>query len=276
MNHSRFWHSKLFLFKFKSSFVSYILSVNGYTVYLNDIPRFSLGIVFLWFGIDKFIIHDFYLSWFSATERVRVILPIQDLSLSIYAIGVVELIFAVLLFTGIRIRWVSLAVIVFILVILLTAQYPSSFPQDIGLLGIASLLFLTNATWKKAQTEKFLNFLWVMRYPIAAVLLLWAVDQITNIDRHIGWIQLSSPISEVLSVVGIRSFLVSIFVVEIVLGVMLAIGKVRITKYSLVAVTVFLVFARIALDPPINNHQTVGLALATAWLAYIAFSKNRV
>jgi len=74
------------------------LSLEKYTAYLNDIPRYGLGIVFLWFGIDKFIIHDFYLSWFSATERVRILLPTQDLSLSIYGIGVIELVFAALLF----------------------------------------------------------------------------------------------------------------------------------------------------------------------------------
>ncbi|KAG2475824.1 MAG: hypothetical protein NPMRth3_3560002, partial [Nitrosopumilales archaeon] len=78
--------------------LSYTLSVKEYSVYLNDLPRHGLGIVFLWFGIDKFIIHEFYLSWFSATERVRVILPFQDLSSSIYAIGTIELIFAALLF----------------------------------------------------------------------------------------------------------------------------------------------------------------------------------
>ena len=57
---------------------------------------------------------------------------------------------------------------------------------------------------------------------------------------------------------------------------MIALGKIRITKYSLMAVTIFLLFAFVALAPPTNNHQTIGLALTTAWLAYIAVSKNRV
>ena len=135
--------------------LSYTLSVKDYSVYLNDIPRHGLGIVFLWFGIDKFVIHDFYLSWFSATERVRVFLPFEDLSLSIYVIGIVELVFAALLFAGVKIRWVSVAVIMFLFVILLTAQYPSSFPQDIGLLGIAMILVLTNATWKQSKRRNF-------------------------------------------------------------------------------------------------------------------------
>ena len=256
--------------------LSYTLSVKEYSVYLNDLPRHGLGIVFLWFGIDKFIIHEFYLTWFSATERVRVILPFQDLSSSIYAIGTIELIFAALLFSGVKIRWISVAVILFLLAILLTAQYPSSYPQDIGLLGIAVLLFLTNGVWKKAKTEKFLKFLWVVRFSIAAVLFLWAADQIVNIDRHVGWLQLSSPLSESLDANEANSFLISITVVEIVLGVMIVVGKTPLTKYALVAVTIFFVFAFVLLEPPLNNHQTIGLALATAWLAYIAYSKNKV
>ena len=252
------------------------MSVKEYSVYLNDLPRHGLGIVFLWFGIDKFIIHEFYLTWFSATERVRVILPFQDLSSSIYAIGTIELIFAALLFAGVKIRGVSVAVILFLLAILLTAQYPSSYPQDIGLLGIAVLLFLTNGVWKKAKTEKFLKFLWVVRFPIAAVLFLWAADQILNIERHVGWLQLSSPLSESLDANAVNSFLLSISVVEIVLGVMIVVGKAPLTKYALVAVTIFFVFAIMSLEPPLNNHQTVAFVLSTASLAYIAFSKNKV
>ncbi len=256
--------------------LSYTLSVKEYSVYLNDLPRHGLGIVFLWFGIDKFIIHEFYLTWFSATERVRVILPFQDLSSSIYAIGTIELIFAALLFAGVKIRWISVAVILFLLAILLTAQYPSSYPQDIGLLGIAVLLLLTNGVWKKAKTEKFLKFLWVVRFSIAAVLFLWAADQIVNIDRHVGWLQLSSPLSESLDANEANSFLISISVIEIVLGVRIVIGKTPLTKYALVAVTIFFVFAFVLLEPPLNNHQTIGFVLVTAWLTYIAYSKNKV
>jgi len=255
---------------------SYTLSQKEYAVYLNDIPRYSLGIVFLWFGIDKFIIHEFYLSWFTATERVQMVLPIQDLSLSIYIIGIIELVIAALLFAGVWMRWVSIAVIVFLIIILSTAQYPSSFPQDIGLLGIAGILALTNVSWKKAYAEKFLKYLWIMRYPIAVVLILWASDHIINTERHVGWMQLSSPIGVILQVSELKAFLASLFIVEIVLAGMIASGKLTITKYSLVAVTIFFVFARMALAPPLNNHQTTGLAIATAWLAYIAFRKKRV
>lgn len=244
--------------------------------YLNDIPRIALGIVFLWFGVDKFIIHEFYLSWFSATERVTAIIPFDDLSVAIYGIGIIELIFAGLLFSGVGIRKVAIGVIVFLILILLTAQYPSSYPQDIGLLGIAFVLVLTNVTWSKAKTEKFLKYLPILRYSIAAVLLLWALDQIVNFDRHIGWLQLASPIVGIFPANGVGWLLTSIFITEIILAGLIASGKYRITKYSLIALTIFLLFAIMAFAPPINNHQTLGLAITTAWLAYISIRKNRV
>lgn len=81
-----------------------------YANYINDVPRHGLGIVFLFFGIDKFLIHQFYVSWFTAKERVRIVLPVLEISLSIYMIGAVELVFAALLFAGVGVRWVSVAV----------------------------------------------------------------------------------------------------------------------------------------------------------------------
>jgi len=245
-------------------------------LYLNDLPRYGLGIVFLWFGIDKFLIHEFYLSWFSSTPRVSSILPFDDPSLSIYFIGVIELILASLLFAGVWVRWVSLTVILFLIAILTTAQYPSSFPQDIGLIGIALLLALTNVSWQKAKTKKFLNFLWIVRYSMVAVLILWAADHIINIDIHVGWMQLASPLGEVFSGATIRMLLVLVALTEISLAGMMASGKITITKYSLIAVTVFFVFARVFLAPPLSNHQTIGLAIVSGWLAYVAISKKQV
>ena len=252
------------------------MKTGKYAVYINDVPRHGLGIIFLFFGIDKFLIHEFYVSWFTATERLTVILPFHDISLSIYMIGVIELLLAALLFVGIGVRWVSVASSVWLIAILFIAGYPSSFPQDIGLLGISVMLILTNAAWKNAYTEKFLNYLWVMKYPISAVLLLWAVDHIANYTRHIGWMQFASPIAKGLSANDAVTLIISIAIMEIVLAAMIASGKLPVTKYSLLVVTIFFLFARVALAPPLNNHQSIGLAFATAWLGYIAFSKRRI
>lgn len=240
----------------------------------NDLPRYGLGVVFLWFGADKFLIHEFYVSWFSATQRVTALLPSQDLSLSIYAIGVFEIVIAAFLFAGIKVRLVSIAIIGWLVIILATAQYPSSFPQDIGLIGIAFMLSLTNPTWKNAHTDKFLKYSSIVKYSISAVLILWAIDHGVNYERHIGWMQLANPIIRELGANGLTVLIVSVTVAELVLAVMISVDKTS-TKY-LIVVTVFFVFAGLMLGPPANNHQTIGLATVTAWLAFIAFSKRKV
>jgi len=250
--------------------------ITKYRAYVNDVPRHGLGIVFLIFGIDKFLIHEFYVSWFTATERVRMILPLQDISSSIYLIGIIELVLAALLFAGVGIRWTSIAVSAWMIAILSTAQYPSSFPQDIGLLGVSVTLVLTGVAWKNAYTEKFLGYLRIMRYPISAVLLIWAIDHIVNYARHLGWIELASRIGQGLSANDILSFITFLAIIEIVLAGTIAVGRLSITKYSLIAATIFFIFAKVALAPPLNNHQSIGLAFATAWLAYIAYREGRV
>lgn len=243
--------------------------------YVNDLPRYSLAIVFLWFGIDKFLIHEFYVSWLSATQRVTMLLPSPDLSLSIYVIGVVELVIAAFLFAGIKIRLVSIVVIIWLVVILFTAQYPSSFPQDIGLVGIAVMLALTNVTWKNAYADKFLNYSWIATFSISAVLILWAIDHGVNYERHIGWMQLASPMIRALGINDLMVLIASIIITELVLAVMISVHKIPETKY-LIAATAFFVFSVLILGPPANNHQTIGLAFVTAWLAFAVFSKRKV
>lgn len=75
--------------------------------YINDLPRLELAGVFLWFGVDKFVLREFYITWFAATG-VKILLPIQDLSLSIYAIGVAEIIMGTFLFAGLKIKLVGI------------------------------------------------------------------------------------------------------------------------------------------------------------------------
>lgn len=239
-----------------------------YNCFINDLPRYGLAMVFLWFGIDKFVLHEFYINWLTATERVKILLPTQDLSLSIYSIGIAELILGAFLFLGLKIRLIGIVVSVWLILIISTAQYPSSFPQDLGLLGIAIVLILSNATWANAHIDKFLRYLWILRYSIAVVFFLWAADYLLNYKRHIGWMQLFSPFFRNLSANEVLYFIVFIATVEIVLGVMIVIVKGNRAKYSLAAATVFFISATILLDPPTNNHQSVGLAFSTVWLAY--------
>ena len=245
-----------------------------YRRYINDLPRYGLVIVFLWFGIDKFILHEFYLNWLTATERVKILLPVQDLSLSIYAIGIIELILGILLFIGLKIRWIAFIVSVWLVLILSTAQYPSSFPQDLGLLGIAVMLILSNVTWKNAYTDKFLNYLWIVRYSMAAVLLLWAIDYLLNYKRHIGWMHLFSSLGSNIPANDLFYVIIFIAFIEIAIGIMLAVVKGTVTRYTFAAATIFLILVMMLLDPPANNHQTLGFAFSTAWLTYIVSTKK--
>lgn len=246
-----------------------------YNSYINHLPRIGLVIVFLWFGIDKFVLHEFYVNWLTATERVKALLPIQDLSLSIYAIGIIELVMGAFLLIGIKIRLVAIVVSVWLILIISTAQYPSSFPQDIGLLGIALMLILTNSTWKNVHITKFLEYLWILRYSIATVFFLWAADYLLNYKRHIGWMQLFSTFSRNLSTNELLYLILSIAVIEIVIGFMIALVMGNRARYAFAAMTIFLISATILLDPPANNHQSIGLAFSTGWLAYLGFIKRK-
>lgn len=249
----------------------------GHGRYINNLPRYGLVIVFIWFGVDKFVLHEFYVNWLAATERVKVLLPVTDLSLSIYAIGISELVLGVLLLSGFKIRLVAIFVCIWLVLIMFTAQYPSSLPQDLGVFGMAIFLVLTNGTWKNAYTEKFLKYAKILRYSISAVFFLWAADYLLNYERHIGWMQFFSYVGRDLPTSNILYFIISTAAVEIILGIMLSVKKKNIITYASIATTIFLIYAMIVLDPPVNNHQSVGLALSTAWLAYLGFKvKNNV
>jgi len=181
-----------------------------------------------------------------------------------------------LLFAGKKILWVGGASILFLLLILLTAQYPSSYPQDIGLLGIAGFLVLINFGTNKGKFDKILKFVWIIRFSIASVLILWAIDQFANVERHVGWLQLTNPLSSNLTTYELNSLLMIIASVEITLGVLLVLGKTPFIKHALIASTIFFAFAIMALEPPLNNHQTLGLIITTAWLVVINYRKSNL
>jgi uncharacterized membrane protein YphA (DoxX/SURF4 family) len=248
---------------------------NKYKRYINALPRYGIVNVFLWFGVDKFILHEFYVNWLSATERVRVLLPIQDLSLSIYAIGIIELVLGALLFLGLKIKLVAIIVCAWLILIMSTAQYPSSLPQDLGLLGMAIFLILSNTNSKKVFTEKFLNYLWILRYSVAAVFFLWATDYLLNYKRHIGWMQLFSPLGRTLPAVELPDLIIFIAIVEIVIGVMIVVLRGTSLKFALAAATALLITTVIALDPPASNHQSIALAFSTVWLAFLTFKYRK-
>lgn len=250
------------------------MALLNYRHYANELPRYGLAVVFAWFGIDKFLIHQYYVSWFSATKSIMILLPFQDISMSVYSIGIVEISLSALLFLGIRIRVVALVVMAFLATILITAKYPSSFPQDIGLIGIALMLVMSYISNKNKRQENRFRYSRIVTYSISLVLVLWAADYFLNYERHTGWIHLFSPIFSNLGTNEALYLIVIVGVLEVLLAIFLIIGERIKNKYPFVATVVFLIFAAITLDPPINNHQTIGLAIASFWLGYRYCANN--
>ena len=222
--------------------------------HIDKLPRYSLALVFIIFGIDKFVNQELLIGWLNATARVRMLLPTDDLSLAVYAIGIIEIVIAVVLFIGFKHRYTSIAAGIWLISIMVMAQYPSSLPQDLGLLGLVILL---------ASNKKYD---WVVRYSLALVLILWAADQGINYDRHLGWISIASYIGKV---VDANLLIYPLIAVEVILASLYAYGRV---KYAFLAGIIFFAIAKSILEPPLNNYQSIAFLLTSAWL----FIKNKV
>lgn len=224
--------------------------------HIDKIPRYSLALVFLIFGIDKFVNQELLVGWLNATARVRMLIPIEDLTLAVYSIGIFEIIIAGLLFSGFKVRYVAILTIIWLIIIIIMAQYPSSLPQDLGLLGIAIFLILNKAK----------RYEWIIRYSIAAVLILWATDQGINYDRHIGWVSIASYIGKI---VDANLVIYSSIIVEVILALLYIYGKIR---YVFIAGAIFFIIAKSILEPPLNNYQSIVFLLVSIWF----FIKNKV
>ena len=244
---------------------------SGITTYLNSLPRISLGIVFLLFGIDKFVFHERLVSWFLVTDRARELLPTQDIGMFVYALGVVELAIAALLFSGLIVRVTSIATTVILVIIIAVTQYPSSFPQDIGMIGISIMLVLTPIRWHNRINRP--RFLLLVRASIGAVLVIWGIDYLLNTSTHVAWLQLFNTTVRAMPSDFTYAMIISIAIIEIAIGVVLASGK--ITREISIGAFAFFVVAYTLLAPPLNNYQSIGLAIASAWLAYVAIVKQR-
>ncbi len=223
-------------------------------IYKDKLVSYSLAIVFLLFGIDKFINTKFITSWLAATERARFLIPLEDLTLAVYILGVIEIIIAVLLFINIKQRYFALIAGIWLIIVMSTARYPSSLPQDLGLLGIAIFLALN-------KTEKD----WIIRYAITIVLILWAIDQIINYDTHIGWLRVSY-IANITN--NLQTILYIIIIVEFAISALYIYNK----SWNFLIGTIFFIIAKSILETPLNNYQTIGFIVISIWL----FIKNRI
>lgn len=239
--------------------------------HLDNLPRYGLGIVYLIFGVDKFVGFDRYMAWFAATSRTQALVPGGDVGSFVYAMGTVEIILATLLFSGLFARKTAVAVSAALVAILSVAQYPSSFPQDLGLLATSiMLIFISNG---KSTGEKYSKFSKLPRLGLSAVLFLWAADHVLYTNTHVSWLQLSNLAFRDVPVNQVFAIVITAAVVELALGILIAAGKLR--MYPYIASAAFFVVAFFVMAPPLNNYQSIGLAIISSWLAYVALQKRQ-
>lgn len=249
----------------------YMHSFRATVIHVNDLPRYALGIVYLIFGVDKFIGFDRYLAWFAATSRTKELIPSGDVGTFIHAIGTVEIILAILLFAGMFARKTAIAVSISLVAILAVAQYPSSFPQDIGLLSTSIMLVFTSKG-RRTTAEEYRKFSMLPRFGLSVVLLLWAADHILYTNTHVSWLQLSNVVIRDMAVNQVFAIVIIVAAVELALGGLMAAGNLR--MYPYVASAAFFAMAFFVMAPPLNNYQSIGLAIISSWLAYLTLQKR--
>jgi len=110
-----------------------------------ELPRISIGLVYLLWGIDKFLSTEKYVSWISITWRVRTFIePIMDFNTFTYILGIFEVTLGLLLIIGLIIKISSLLVVISSILFLIFAGPPMSYPQDIALIGTAIWIYYNN------------------------------------------------------------------------------------------------------------------------------------
>jgi uncharacterized membrane protein YphA (DoxX/SURF4 family) len=106
--------------------------------YIESIPRLTLGIVFLAWGIDKFINMGRYIAWISVSWRIRLFIPFFiDIESFVLLLGFIEVLVGLLMFIGLFVKRVSMIVFIMLIFFLVGAGPPMSYPQDIGLMGVS-------------------------------------------------------------------------------------------------------------------------------------------
>ncbi|OGN16097.1 MAG: hypothetical protein A3J47_03245 [Candidatus Yanofskybacteria bacterium RIFCSPHIGHO2_02_FULL_43_22] len=111
--------------------------------YSNIFLRLGLATVFIWFGVDKFINPQY---WLSAWVPQSVLVIVSKFGLSgadiVYSSGVFELLVGASVFSNIFIKIFSVLAILFLVVVLFTFGVSEVVVRDFGLMGgFLALLF---------------------------------------------------------------------------------------------------------------------------------------
>jgi len=115
--------------------------------------RFAIGSVFVWFGIDKWIHPDAWVSWIPAWFWP--LIPGGDAHLFMFLNGAFEFLVGALLVAGKLIRPASAAAGAFLLVVALSVGINEVTVRDNAMLGSCLALFLhANAMAKRRVPER--------------------------------------------------------------------------------------------------------------------------
>ena len=120
--------------------------LHRYEAYVNVVLRLGLGIVFFWFGVDKFIHPKFWIGFIP--QFIKPFIPVS-LGLFNNIQGVVEAVVGLLLIIGLW-RQLAAAIAGIILIPIIIATFVLGVPdialRDIGLLSIAIVLTIIPET----------------------------------------------------------------------------------------------------------------------------------
>lgn len=102
----------------------------------NLVLRVGLALVFLWFGIDKFIHPQYWVdAWFPASVAV-LIAKIGFTSVNfMYLVGILEVFVAVSLMSTLFMRFFAAAAIVFLAITMIFHGFNEIMIRDLGLIG---------------------------------------------------------------------------------------------------------------------------------------------
>ena len=110
--------------------------------YTQLILRIGLGVVFFWFGVDKFLNPVFWASF--VPQYINSILPIS-MNLFIYLQGIIEAIIGLFIIIGLFTRISSFLAAIILVVIIISLGFNDVTVRDFGLLSIAIYLIFTGA-----------------------------------------------------------------------------------------------------------------------------------
>ena len=101
--------------------------------------RLGLGLVFLWFGVDKFIHTSLWLSYI--TPAMSELIPFSQ-GLFIHTLGIIEIVLGGFLILGLFVRLVALFIALHLFFVVLTLGLNDVAVRDIGLMITAIALAL--------------------------------------------------------------------------------------------------------------------------------------